>query len=849
MRSPGGTGQPARPADGGRPEAEGPGTRRWIPPALLIALAALLRAAYLIAYARRIPFYNAPIVDARIYDLWARTIAAGDWVGRTEGVFYRAPLYPYLLAIFDVIFGRPVPSVFLFQLLLGSAIVALSGLLAARMAGRGAALWAMLLLILYGPLVAADSKLLATTLGIFLQLLALWLSLRAAERPSRRRSFAAGAVLGFGALVRPQWLMLAAVIPVALEWPLRRPAALPGESAANTGRADSGPPVAWPVLKPALRRWAPFAVGVALVILPVTLRNLIVGKDLVLISSNGGMTFFQGNNEENHSGLLTIVKKFELFGSATDQRMLETQVAEREMGRSLKPSETSAFWTRQATQFIFGHPVAWLELEGQKLFRVVTSYEYADNYSYYIERDRLWPLRLAFLPFGLLLALGFLGARFGAGEPRARRLAWTSAAFGILGCLAFYVSSRYRMEAVPGLAILGGAGLARLPSSGRGLFRPAPRPGPWAWVLSAMAIVAVSCLPAGAPARSQESISYLQLGNALETSQHFREAEQAYRRSIEDLPVNVYAWDTLVLLVSRLDGFKAADSLLATAPSEAVGQHPLTLYTRGYLRTRLGRDDEAIADLEAAVKGNPLMKEAHAHLAYLLERHRDYDRAARELEETFRLDPKDADVLAHLVYVRIQLRRYPEALEAARNLLQLRPEDTDAEMNLAIAGFYLGRFDEAEAALDHVVSRTKEKAPENGDPLVHYYLGLIHLRKNGPVETGRDPMEELGTVLRAEPQNQRAAWYYSLACAREAPERLAAFCGPIWTGEHGPVSKAFLPALLDLIRDRSGTPWGEPLDSVQEAALRRLATSPDGAALASDLRRYFSEEAPAPRSP
>lgn len=32
------------------------------------------------------------IGDARVYDAWARQIAAGDWLG--SDVFYQAPLYP-----------------------------------------------------------------------------------------------------------------------------------------------------------------------------------------------------------------------------------------------------------------------------------------------------------------------------------------------------------------------------------------------------------------------------------------------------------------------------------------------------------------------------------------------------------------------------------------------------------------------------------------------------------------------------------------------------------------------------------------------------------------------------------
>ncbi len=44
---------------------------------------------------RRAPFFSVLMGDARAYDEWAQQIAHGDWLGR--GVFYQAPLYPYLL--------------------------------------------------------------------------------------------------------------------------------------------------------------------------------------------------------------------------------------------------------------------------------------------------------------------------------------------------------------------------------------------------------------------------------------------------------------------------------------------------------------------------------------------------------------------------------------------------------------------------------------------------------------------------------------------------------------------------------------------------------------------------------
>jgi len=47
--------------------------------------------------------FDEPSVDSRWHLLWAREIAAGNWLG--GGVFYRAPLYPYLLGIIIAVLG------------------------------------------------------------------------------------------------------------------------------------------------------------------------------------------------------------------------------------------------------------------------------------------------------------------------------------------------------------------------------------------------------------------------------------------------------------------------------------------------------------------------------------------------------------------------------------------------------------------------------------------------------------------------------------------------------------------------------------------------------------------------
>jgi len=769
-------------------------------PVLILAVAAVLRGIYLLLYAGGIPLYSVPLVDAMIYDAWAGRIAAGDWQGAAEGVFYRAPLYPYLLAGIRLLFGQSIPWAYLVQMLMGLGVLFLACRLACRLVGRVGGLAALALLALYGPLMASESKLLTTTPGIFLHLLVLWSAIRFSESGLRRHALSAGICLGLSALVRPQWLILAALLPVLAEGGSRR-----------------------------MLRWWPFAIGVILMIAPVTLRNRIVGDDWVLISSNGGITFFQGNNEENRSGLLTISTRFELLGSAVNQQEMERRVAERETGRRMKPSEISSFWARQGVDFILSSPGEWLVLQGRKLYRIVTSYEYADNYSYYLEAERLWPLRVAFIPFGAVLALGVLGAFWCRPGRFPDRVVLASAAIALLSCLVFFVNSRYRMEAVPALAVLGGVALARLVEAGgiRGRRR---------WIGPAVSglLFSASFLPAGLPARSQESISYLQVGSAMEIQGRLRDAERAYRQAIELLPVNLFAWNRLAMLTERLEGADEAISLLSGAPAEPVQNHPLTEQQMGILHLKLGMDEEAAYWLDRAVQGNPHMREGHELLASIYGRLGRYREVEASLREAVSLGPDRADLWSRLGYARIQLREYETARQAYRMLLSLRPGDAGALLNLAICAFHLGELREASERLEELGDGVSD------DPLVLYYRGLLAWRESGrePV-AARDAVSDLDRVLRMEPGSFRALYYGTLARFRAGDTD---GISPAWIASWGPEIREILPKLMGWLQARSGRAWGEPLSDAEDHELRRLEGYPLGDVVIARIRRAIAEE-------
>jgi tetratricopeptide (TPR) repeat protein len=596
-----------------------------IPESLAIVLlaAALFRAVYFFFYARDSIFFDGLILDSAVYDSWAGRIAAGEWLGRQA--FYFPPLYPYLLALLFRSAGHSLALVYLLQALLGLLNLVLIHRIGAAVFGPRAGILAAAGAALYGPFAFFEMKVLGTTLGLTLNLAALAL-LVAAERAAagggrgvRGRWLLAGLAMGIAAACQPGTVLLAPLYAGSLAWRRATPAA------------------------------AALLLGTVLGLLPVTAHNLYVAGDLLPLSGQGGTTFYQGNNP-GAAGMYNVAPGFS--GAPESQAIEEQAIAERETGRAMRRSETSAHFLRKGLAHITSSPGAWLALEARKLAALLGDYEAPTEYSLYLERDQVPWLRILALPFAAIAGAGIAGL-LRAGRPRPPASAlflYTVHAAAIP--LIFYVSSRYRLPLVPALLIYGARAVDAVWTAARAAGTLPP--GEVRAVLLASGLALVSFFPLGTRSDSAEANVHYNIGNLLAARGRQEEAIVSFDRSLARWPGNAYAW-----------------------------------INRGNSLDRLGREDEALASYHRAEEESPGFWTAYKAQGVILHRKRRY----AEEEEVYRRGlATDGEEAHYLLGVALKnLDRMDEAARAFEQATRLNPAYARAHTRLG--EIYAGRGD------------------------------------------------------------------------------------------------------------------------------------------------------------
>ncbi len=694
-----------------RPPAVSPGARRdWLILGAVLLLGLLARGVYLSELGDK-PDFDQPLSDAQYNDYWARGWGLGQWnlptgasdpeIGSTP--FFRPPGYPAFLAAVYRVFGGSYWSPRVAQTLLGLASCVLGFLLGRSLYGRGAGLVGAALLAVYWGLIYFEGELQPPTLLVFLCLALMLVMRRWIRRLGPAWAIGGGVLLGLLAVIRPNVLLFVPVVLVWFWWILHRQSA---------------------VKKFPLTALATLT-GLLVVIAPVTIRNFAVGDDLVLISSNGGVNLYIGNNPRTSLVTPRIPDIEQLAGRSGWSLFAYPDIirgVEAQSQRSMKHSQISRYFSGRAFDFIRSNPAGTLLNALKRGLLLWGPREVSNNKVLRFERKNsaiLWllpgfPLAVS----GFLLGLGLWlweqrkhsDAKPTTEQRRRNELIVLILLFIVVysaSFMPFLAAGRFRVPLVPFLLLFTGYALFRL---GQWLvsreYRPAVccciswlalyglanvqlvsyEPDLGRWYLDRASAYAFKNQPERAIEQYRAAIAanpgypeiYAELGSVQVTLGEFDDAIANYRKAIELNPSFVELRRTLAELLFHLDRideciaeYRAA---LELSPANAEAWYNLARAHR-----RQGSIGDTAAAYRQAIEHNPNHAEARVNLGVLLLEQRQTRPAEQEFRQALDINPNMFEAHYNLARALADQGQTDEALQSLSSALHIQPGNAAAQ--------------------------------------------------------------------------------------------------------------------------------------------------------------------------
>jgi 4-amino-4-deoxy-L-arabinose transferase-like glycosyltransferase len=659
---------------------------------LLFGIAFALRVLFLLeSKGQSYRFLTRHTVDAGYFWTMAQQLAHTGFTW--PEAYFMPPLYPYLLGLVDFVFGAHPFVVVFVQVLLGSGSGVLVYLLALRLFNKRVALWSFVGYLLCGNVLFLDTVFLPNAFTVFGELLVLYLlsadglrltahgqpkpqaasdkpgasgersdtasaAILRAQRSRKHGDTARTAILRFGivgiilgllALIRAETLLFLPLLLILVVVGRTR-------RSVNSRRPRSGKSEGQPVKetpKPLdLSTFRPFdflwiLLGTAVVIAPVFLHNLIVARDPTLISYNGGLNLYLGNNPKADG---TWQPSYPLVqtGSVTIETLKRNSLIRD--STLMKPAESSTYWTHEALAFVKANPGRFLWLVARKLELFANSYEIPNNYYYDLARDRSLFLKLAFLPFGLVLALGLAGMilRIANCGVRAEESGFYLFFLVYLaaGVLIFTVS-RLREPAVPLLVIFGSYFVIQASQEWR---------KPKVLILSVIALAVFAASFVGPANRAQYALEgHVQAGNIYLAAGVPGAARDEFALAAhlkpDDLVATYGLFNSAAKLKNRADAEHWSAELyrLSRTPGDSV----YAFLSTGLMGTMTGDFPRARDSYLRALQYDPDNFDTHYLLALVYYTLKDLPNARVQIEQALSLDPYDQQALM----VRSQLQQ------------------------------------------------------------------------------------------------------------------------------------------------------------------------------------------------
>lgn len=599
------------------------------------------------------------------------------------------PLYAYFLAFVIKIIGFGWTKIRLVQIIVGSASVVLVYQIAMQSFNNTKiAVSAAVFCLFWGVLIFYDTNLLMASLVVFLNLTLLLALLGLLKSSNSMKFFLPGVLLGISALARANILIF---IPFCLFWFCK----------VFYSRFSAV------VLA---KKTAVFFLGIVLVILPVTIRNYFVEGDWILLTSNGGLNFYIGNNP-NSEGFYTPFFSNMPFSSSDRLDIQVRKIADRSTGQKLTSSEFSNFWFNKAVEFIRQEPGKFFRNFLKKVALCWNEKEISQIESFYFYSKKHFILRVPLMNFGFIgpLALWGMILCFKKGNRQTQLLIYYLMAMTLAMAL-FFVSSRYRAPMVPVILILASFALHDF------INRLCKRE----WIAAGKEIMGI-----GVFAILVHQPLYME--NL--AHDHFNQGSIYLRMGKSD---------------KALEEFSLSLSLKP--------DYPQVYRARGMVYRKLNSDDKALAEFEKALSLNPDYQDVQTNIVLVyLEQSRliEARKLLKEIQNKYSESYLSLFAEGRLLCLENQFEEAEKVLQKAINL---SPEEPSAYYLLGIVYASQSLFDMAIGKFEKAIAL----AEKNSDANMYFNLGVCYYRNRRfqlaqdalTKATARDPkLTEAHTVL------------------------------------------------------------------------------------------------------
>ncbi len=382
---------------------------------------------------RSLPF-QVPIVDAASYHNQAINIANN--IRPEARPFWQPPLYIYSLAFIYKNFSTSIILIRVIQSLFSILTVLLTFAIARKYCNQLVAALLSIATAIYGPLLFFSSQLLPTSIAVAGNIAFLLCWLKLTEKQSWKLGLLTGVILGLTALLVSNILIM---IPIIFSW------------------------IIWNAIKTDNRKiWLltglSLLAGISLTILPVTIRNYVASKQLVLISTNAGINLYIGNNQNSADTINTRpgIDWNRLVATPYREGAKNDTQAEKYF-----KNKVFTYATQQPLLFLKGLANKTIQFfNGREIPRNVDIYTFTP-YSKTLQM-LTWRIGSFAFPFGIIAPFALWGFFLSIKGNIRQRILISYLLIYSISVILFFPTSRYIAPIMPLFIILAGIGLTAL---------------------------------------------------------------------------------------------------------------------------------------------------------------------------------------------------------------------------------------------------------------------------------------------------------------------------------------------------------------------------------------------------